>query len=1204
MTKKVNLSYRSVLTFTFVILAFIWLTQTVFAQTTVSPADTLQGSGADDIDDMAIWVHPSDKTKSIVIGSDKYANKIFVWDLDGNLLQTITGVGQPGNIDLAYNFPVNGTNTDIVAVNERNTDLVLFYRVNPSTRNLERIDNGDIETSGENYGVCLYKSPASGKFYAFLNHYGNGIVEQFELSANSSGKITGTVVRDWDIGGQTEGCVADYENQVVYFAEEENALWRYGAEPTDSTSSRTEVLGKGDYGFSGDDAEGVTIYYKSDGTGYLILSDQGNNEFMVFDRNSNAYIDTFRISGVSDTDGIDVSNVNFGSKYPNGMFLAHNNSNSDALTVVNWQTIANALDLEIDTAWDPRGGFTPGPTISPTTPPVIPTPTGQPNPTNPPSGDEIPTEANLKVAFIGDSGYGSNFRSVLRLIESEGADLVLHQGDFDYSLRADDFFGVVNSELGSSFPYLGSVGNHDEDSWNSGCGDSDGCYADFFVDRMEAMNVTPDSTDLNDQMYTTTYKGLKMVFVGQDGVSAGNNTYAPYIQNQLQSDNHIWKICSWHKNQKALQVGGKSDEMGWNVYENCMDFGAIIATGHEHSYERTKTLTSFENQTVDSTCSDPNSLCVSEGRTFAFVSGLGGNSIRNQDRCQPDTYPYGCKGEWASIYTSDQNAEYGALFIEFNVDGDPYKAEGYFKNISGQVIDQFTVQKTSSGTGGVTPTNTPTNSPTNQPTNLPTPTATATGAPLPSGSSGSHLQTVTGISEGASLVSSGTLSPSNNSLLYIAAVSTRPSGQVESVNGLGLNWSRASYQCSGRNATGVDVWYAVGQSQGGSVTANLGSSRSSAVISVSVFNAATVTSVLGANTNGEGGACSGGTDSESYSVSFDASGTGIIYNAVAIRNKTHSAQGGFEEISEVSAGSGGDVAGLSASYANVTEANTYQLEGNISSATDWALVALEISGEGTNVTPNPSQSPLGEYIGDADLDGDVDEDDFVIWNNNRDQNVSGGQRDADFNRDGVVDGVDYVIWLHTYGSSVGPSSTPAPTPTATPQVTPTASPEPEDVVLKLSFSAQGITQGTIQHQLKTGVTLTEFEGDTVFQENVLFGLVDGRYEAEFVAAGIVPGTYNVYVKGPYHLRRKVENVVLVAGENEIIFAEQVLVGDFDEDNILDIQDVSAILSAYTALSVVPTQETKKYDVNWDGTINIIDISLVLANYTELNVYGD
>jgi hypothetical protein len=183
---------------------------------------------------------------------------------------------------------------------------------------------------------------------------------------------------------------------------------------------------------------------------------------------------------------------------------------------------------------------------------------------------------------------------------------------------------------------------------------------------------------------------LKLVFVGQNG---NNSEFASYIDEQLASDQHVWRICNWHKNQKKMQIGGKSDEMGWGVYENCKKHGALIMTGHEHSYERTKTLTSMQNQTVDTTCSDPGSMCVGPDRTFAVVSGLGGNSVRPQTQCLPATYPYGCKQEWAFIYASNQSATFGALFLDFYVDGDPKKARGYFKNVDNQVVDEFTITK-------------------------------------------------------------------------------------------------------------------------------------------------------------------------------------------------------------------------------------------------------------------------------------------------------------------------------------------------------------------------------------------------------------------------------------------------------------------------------------------------------------------------------
>jgi hypothetical protein len=316
-----------------------------------------------------------------------------------------------------------------------------------------------------------------------------------------------------------------------------------------------------------------------------------------------------------------------------------------------------------------------------------------------------PTQPNLKVAFIGDSGYLADFEAVLTLIKSEGADLVLHQGDFDYAYNPNGFFAKIDAILGPNFPYLASVGNHDIASWRAGCGDRDGCYAQLLKDRMARSDIVPDDPDLNDEMYAVTYRGLKMVFVGQERRSI-DTLYPRYLQSQLADDTHIWKICSWHKNQNAMQLGGKSDEMGWAVYETCKNRGAIIATGHEHSYSRTKTLTHMRNQTVDTrqhppindVPSNPNQLLVGPGQSFVVVSGLGGRTMREQARCMPFTYPYGggpgCNYIWAKAYTSNQTdgvAKFGALFIVFNYHGDPTKAHGYFKTSDGQVIDEFDI---------------------------------------------------------------------------------------------------------------------------------------------------------------------------------------------------------------------------------------------------------------------------------------------------------------------------------------------------------------------------------------------------------------------------------------------------------------------------------------------------------------------------------
>ena len=52
-------------------------------------------------------------------------------------------------------------------------------------------------------------------------------------------------------------------------------------------------------------------------------------------------------------------------------------------------------------------------------------------------------------------------------------------------------------------------------------------------------------------------------------------------------------------------------------------------------------------------------------------------------------------GHWfASIYTSNQGADFGALFGVFNYHGDPRRARFYFKDVSGYEPDEFFVEST------------------------------------------------------------------------------------------------------------------------------------------------------------------------------------------------------------------------------------------------------------------------------------------------------------------------------------------------------------------------------------------------------------------------------------------------------------------------------------------------------------------------------
>lgn len=279
----------------------------------------------------------------------------------------------------------------------------------------------------------------------------------------------------------------------------------------------------------------------------------------------------------------------------------------------------------------------------------------------------------LTVAFIGDQGSGRKARAVLRLIVAEGADLVLHQGDLDYRHDPAAWDALITEILGADFPVFAAVGNHDVRRWYGPNG-----YQGKLQARLDRIDGATCSGDLGVQS-ACTFRGLFFILSGAGTIpdEPDDPDHIAYLRDQLARTDAVWRICSWHKNQRLMQVGGKSSEVGWKPYEACRERGAIVATAHEHSYSRTHLMDNFETQSIASTA---NTLVIEEGKSFVFVSGLGGNSIRRQLRDGP---------WWASVYARDQGADAGALFCDFFLDGLPDRASCYFKDIDGKVPDRF-----------------------------------------------------------------------------------------------------------------------------------------------------------------------------------------------------------------------------------------------------------------------------------------------------------------------------------------------------------------------------------------------------------------------------------------------------------------------------------------------------------------------------------
>jgi 3-phytase len=305
------------------------------------------GNAGDAADDPAIWVNPADPAKSLVIGTNKQRG-LNVYDLAGKELQFLPD-GRMNNVDLRDGFPLGGRKVTLVTAGNRAGNTIAIYALDPATRTLTNVAARPIQTASA-YGACMYRSAKTGKFYYILANK-VGTVEQWELFDDGKGKVDARLVRSLKVGTQLEGCAADDELGQLYVGEEWVGVWKYGAEP-DAGDARSSVLGASAAGPLVPDVEGIAIAATGPGTGFVIVSSQGNNSFVVLRREgANALVRVFRvvdggIDGVAETDGLEVTTAPLGSAFPKGLLVVqdgHNDTGNQNFKLVPLQAVLQGI---------------------------------------------------------------------------------------------------------------------------------------------------------------------------------------------------------------------------------------------------------------------------------------------------------------------------------------------------------------------------------------------------------------------------------------------------------------------------------------------------------------------------------------------------------------------------------------------------------------------------------------------------------------------------------------------------------------------------------------------------------------------------------------------------------------------------------------------------------------------------------------------
>lgn len=297
-----------------------------------------------DTDDPAIWIHPEDASKSIIIGTDKDTDGgLYAFDLNGKIIHKVPGLKRPNNVDLEYGFMLNGKKTDIAAVTERETNTVKLYSL-PDLNEVGAFTVFDGETERGPMGISMYKNPSTGEIHVVVGRKSgpaDGYLWQYKLS-EKGGKITGEVVRKFGkYSGlkEIESIAVDDEMGYIYYSDEQFGVHRYYADPSKGNEELL-VFGKGDFK---SDVEGISIYATSSETGYILVSNQQKDTFNVYLREDPAKGKIAEIPvSTSESDGSEVTNVNLGPKFPKGVFVAM--SNGKVFHYYDWRVIEERIE--------------------------------------------------------------------------------------------------------------------------------------------------------------------------------------------------------------------------------------------------------------------------------------------------------------------------------------------------------------------------------------------------------------------------------------------------------------------------------------------------------------------------------------------------------------------------------------------------------------------------------------------------------------------------------------------------------------------------------------------------------------------------------------------------------------------------------------------------------------------------------------------
>ena len=308
-----------------------------------------------DTDDPAIWINTADPARSLVLGTDKNSDgALLAYDLAGKIVRSVTGLKRPNNVDLVKGFKLGGREVDLAVVTEREQRRLRVFTL----PDLTGADDGDLVVFGGDperapMGVAFYRRPRDGAVFVIVGGKSGpaeGYLAQYRLEDDGAGKVKITLVRQFGAysgRAEIEAIAVDAELGYVYYSDETFGVRKYAADP-DAPDANRELALLATKGFESDH-EGISIYKHTDGTGYILVSDQQAHRFPIFPRqgttgkpHDHPKLKTVDVAAI-ESDGSEITSTPLPG-FPGGLFVAM--TEGKVFHFYAWDDIAKAAGLE------------------------------------------------------------------------------------------------------------------------------------------------------------------------------------------------------------------------------------------------------------------------------------------------------------------------------------------------------------------------------------------------------------------------------------------------------------------------------------------------------------------------------------------------------------------------------------------------------------------------------------------------------------------------------------------------------------------------------------------------------------------------------------------------------------------------------------------------------------------------------------------